>query len=68
MVASRQVESPYYGGFGRDRGRGFGALVQFNGRTAIPFLRKYVIAPPKRVGFDVMEFAAPAIAKVVSGR
>ena len=37
MVALRQVEIPYYRGVGRQRGRGFGALAQVIGRTAIPF-------------------------------
>ena len=40
MVASRQLEIPYYRGVGRQRVRGFGALAQVFGRTAIPFLRK----------------------------
>ena len=40
MVASRQVEFPFYGGNGRQRGRGFGAFAQVIGRTAIPFLCK----------------------------
>ena len=40
MVASREVEIPYYRGVGRQRGRGFGAPAQVIGRTAIPFLRK----------------------------
>ena len=37
MVASRQVEIQYYRGVGRRRGRGFGALAQVIGRTAILF-------------------------------
>ena len=37
MVASRQVEIAYYRGVGRQRGRGFGALAQVIGITAIPF-------------------------------
>ena len=52
MVASRQVEIPYYRGVGRQRGRGFGALAQVIGRTAIPFLRKYIVLAAKRVGAD----------------
>ena len=68
MVASRQVEIPYYRGVGRQRGRGFGALAQVIGRTAIPFLRKYVVPAAKRVGADLLEFAVPEIAEVVSGR
>ena len=68
MVASRQIEIPYYRAVGRQRGRGFGALAQVIGRTAIPFLRKYVVSAAKRVGADLLEFAVPEIAEVVSGR
>ena len=68
MVASRQVEFPYYRGVGRQRGRGFGALAQVIGRTAIPFLRKYIVPAAKRVGADFLEIAVPEIAEVVSGR
>ena len=68
MVASRQVEIPYFRGVGRQRGRGFGALAQTIGRTAIPFLRKYIVPAAKRAGADLLEFAVPEIAEVVSGR
>ena len=68
MVASRQVEIPYYRGVGRQRGWGFGALAQVIGRTAIPFLRKYIVPAAKRVGADLLDFAVPEIAEVVSGR
>ena len=68
MVASRQVEIPYYRAVGRQRGRGFGALAQVIGRTAVPFLRKYVVPAAKRIGADILEFAVPEIAEVVSGR
>ena len=68
MVASRQVEIPYYRAVGRQRGRGFGALAQVIGRTAIPFLRKYVVPAAKRVGADLLEFAVPEIGDVISGR
>ena len=68
MAASRQVEIPYYRAVGRQRGRGFGALAQVIGRTAIPFLRKYVVPAAKRVGADLLEFAVPEIAEVVNGR
>ena len=63
MVASRQVETPYYRAVGRQRGRGFGALAQVIGRTAIPFLRKYIVPAAKRIGADMLEFAAPEIAR-----
>ena len=68
MVASRQVEIPYYRAVGRQRGRGFGALAQVIGRTAIPFLRKYVVPAAKRIGADMLEFAATEIGEVISGR
>ena len=68
MVASRQVEIPYYRGVGRQRGRGFGAIAQVIGRNAIPFLRKYIVPAAKRVGADLLEFAAPEIGEVISGR
>ena len=68
MVASRQVEIPYYRGVGRQRGRCFGALAQVIGRTGIPFLRKYVAPASKHIGADMLEFAAPEIGEVISGR
>ena len=37
-------------------------------RTAIPFLRKYTVPAAKRVDADLLEFAVPKIAEVVSGR
>ena len=54
MVASRQVEIPYYRAVGRQRGRGFGALAQVFARIAIPILRKYVVPAAKRIGADML--------------
>ena len=68
MVASRQVEIPYFRGVGRQRGRGFGALAHVIGKTSIPFLRKYVVPVAKRIGTDMLEFAAPEIGEFISGR
>ena len=68
MVASRQVEIPYYRAVRRQRGRGFGAPAQVIGRTAIPFLRKYIVPAAKRVGADLLEFALPENEEVVTGR
>ena len=68
MVASNTFELPYYKGIGRQRGRGFGALAQVIGRTVIPFWRKYIIPAAKRVGADLLEFAVPEVADVVSGK
>ena len=59
---------PFDRGIGRQRGRGFGALAQVIGRTAVPFLPKYIVPAAKRVGADLLEFAAPEIAEVVKGR
>ena len=68
MVASRQVEFPYYRTVGIQRGRGFGALAQVIGRTAIPYLREYVVPVAKRIGADMLEFVAPEIGEVISSR
>ena len=68
MVPSRHVEIPFYRGVGRQRGRGFSALAQVLARTAIPFLRKYYVPVAKRVGAELLEFAVPESAEVVSGR
>ena len=68
MVASRQVEIPYYRGVGRQRGRRFGAPAQVIGRTVISFLRKYKVPAAKRVGADLLECAVPEIAEVVASR
>ena len=43
MVASKQVEPPFYRSNGRQRGRGFGGLPQVFGRTENPFLRKHIV-------------------------
>ena len=68
MVASRQVEILFYRGLGRKREWGFGAIAQITGRTAVPILLKYILPAAKRVGADLLEFAAPEIAEVVIGR
>ena len=68
MVASRQVEIPFHRGIGRQRRRVFGSLAQDIWRTAITFLRKSIVSDAKRIGIDLLEFAAPEFAEVVSGR
>ena len=68
MVASRQVEIPYYRAVWKKRGRGFEALAQFIGRTAIPTLRNFIVPAAKRIGADMLEFAAPEIGEVIRGR
>ena len=66
MVASSTLELHYYKGIGRQRGLGFGALAQVIGRTAILFLRKYIVPAAERVGADLLEFAVPEVADVVT--
>ena len=66
MVESNTLELPYCKGIGRQRGRGFGALAQVIGRTAISSLRKYIVPAAKRVGAELLEFAVPEVADVVS--
>ena len=68
MVASNTLEVTYYKGIGRQRVRGFGALAQVIGRTAVLFLRNYIVPAAKRVGADLLEFAVPEVADVVSGK
>ena len=68
MVASRQVQIPYYIGVSRQPGRGFGALAQVIGRTSIPFLREQTVPAAKCLGADLLEFAVPETAEVASGR
>ena len=68
MVALREVDFPHYKGVRRQRGRGFGALAQIIGRTAILFLKKYVVPAARRIGVDMLGFPVPEIADVVSGK
>ena len=55
MVASKELELLYYRGVTRQRGRGFGALVQVIGRTAVPFVKKFIVPAVRRVGADLVE-------------
>ena len=66
MVAESDL--PYFRGYSRQRGRGFGALAQTIGRTAILFLRRYLVPAAKRVGADLIELAAPEIVNILAGR
>ena len=68
MVASTRIELLCYKGFGCQRGRCFGAFAQVIGRTAIPFLRNYIVPAAKRVGAYLLEFAWQEVADVVSGK
>lgn len=65
---SAAVNLPYFRGHARQRGRGFGALAQTLGRTAIPFIKKFIVPAAKRVGADFLELAAPEIGDVITGK
>ena len=68
MVPSNTLEIPYYKGIACQRGRSFGAFAQVIGRTTIPFMRKVIIPAAERVGTDLLEFAVPEEADVLSGK
>ena len=50
MVAQNSSDYPIFRGHARQRGRGFGALAQTLGRTAIPFIKKYIVPAAKKLG------------------
>ena len=68
LVAQSPANFPIFRGHARQRGRGFGALAQSLGRTAIPFIKKCKVPAAKGIGAELLEFAAPEIGEVVSGR
>ena len=68
MVAQNSTDFPIFRGHARQRGRSFGALAQTLGRTAIPFIKNYIVPAAKRIGADLFEIAAPEIGEVVTGR
>ena len=68
MAASRLMGVLFCRGISRQRERGFVPLAQGIPRTAIAFLRLYIVAYPKRVSADLLEFAVPDIAEVVRRR
>lgn len=59
---------PYYRGGQRQRGRGIGALAAVLGRTAIPFVKKFIVPAAKRIGSDLIEAAAPEVADLLVGK
>ena len=68
MVAQFSAKFTIFRGHARQRGKGFGALAQTLGRTAIPFINKYLVPAAKRIEADLFEIAAPEIGEIVSGR
>ena len=65
MVASRQVEIPYYRAVRRQRERGFELLHKSLGELQAPF-PKYIVPATKRIDADMLEFAAPEIGVVLT--
>ena len=65
MVADSDL--PYFRGYSRQRGRGFGSFAQTIGRTAV-FLRQYAVPAAKRVGAELIELAATEAGNVLAGR
>ena len=65
MVASKQVEFPYYRAVGRQREGDLRAPAQVIGRNATPFLRKYVVPTAKRIGADMLEFAPQRLERLL---
>ena len=68
MVAQSSANFPIFRGHARQRGRGFDALAQTLGRTAISFIKKYIVPAAKRIGADLFVIAALEIGENVSGR
>ena len=67
-IAQSSANIPVFCGLARQRGKGFGALVQTLGRTAILFKNKYIVPAAKRVRANLFKIAAPEIGEVFSGR
>ena len=67
MVDLRHVETTFCRGYGRQQGRDFRAYAQAFGRTAIPFLHKYIVPAAKPLCADLPELAVGEIGEVVSG-
>ena len=68
MVAQSSASFPIFRGYARQRRRDFGALAQTLRRTAIPFIKKYIVPAAKRIAANFFEIAAPEIREVVKGQ
>ena len=68
MFDSRELGLPYYRGVTRQRGRGFGALAQVIARTAVPFVKQFIVKAARRVGAGLLKYAVPEMAEVISGK
>ena len=67
-VCSKLRRFPYFSWTCKTTWKGFGALAQTFGRTAIPFIKKHIVPAAKRIGANFFEIAAPEIEEVVSSR
>ena len=67
-VAKNSANFHIFRGQARQRGRGFGALAQTLGRTAIPFIKKFIVSAAKKNGAGLFEIAASEIGENVSGQ
>ena len=56
MVAQSSAYFSIFRGHARQRGRGFGALAQTFGRTAIPFIEKYLVPAAKNAKKKNLKF------------
>ena len=65
---AQQAVSPYFSGYYRQRGSGFGALAAGIGRAALPIARKFVLPAVKRIGKELLLQAAPELIEVASKR
>ena len=68
MVSQNSADFSTFRGQARQRGRRFVALAQTRGRTAIPFIKGYIIPSAKRIGADLFEIAALEVGEIVTGR
>ena len=65
IAAQNSADFPIFRGHATQHGTFF---AQTLGRTAILFIKKYIIPAAKTIGANLFEFAAPEIGEVVSGR
>ena len=68
MIAQSSANFPIFRGHARQRERSFGALAKTLWRTAIPFIKKYIVPAAKRIQSNLFEIAAPEFEEVVSGQ
>ena len=56
---------PYFSGYYRQRGSGFGGLASGIGRIALPIARKFILPAAKRVGKELLLQSVPELMDVV---